>query len=75
MSFTGGDLGKDSPGNLSKKMCTATIRGQILSINCETTDQDGDSVYSSLYRDMSKGPKGVRKVLGGTGKYVGATEV
>ena len=75
VSFTGSELGKDSRGNISKGMCLATVKGQILSVECEATDQDGDSVYSSLYRDMSKGPNGVRTVLGGTGKYTNASEV
>ena len=75
VSFTGSELGKDSRGNISKGMCLATVKGQILSVECEATDQDGDSVYSSLYRDMSKGPNGVRTVLGGTGKYTNAREV
>ena len=75
VSFTGSELGKDSRGNISKGMCLATVKGQILSVDCEATDQDGDSVYSSLYRDMSKGPNGVRTVLGGTGKYANAREV
>ena len=75
VSFTGSELGKDSRGNISKGMCLATVKGQILSVDCEATDQDGDSVYSSLYRDMSKGPNGVRTVLGGTGKYTNAREV
>jgi len=75
VSFTGSELGKDSRGNISKGICLATVKGPILSVDCEATDQDGDSVYSSLYRDMSKGPNGVRTVLGGTGKYTNASEV
>ena len=75
VSFTGSELGKDSRGNISKGMCLATVKGQILSVDCEATDQDGDRLYSSLYRDMSKGPNGVRTVLGGTGKYANAREV
>ena len=73
--FSGNELGKDSRGNTSKGKCLASVKDQILSVDCEAQDQDGDIIYSSLYRSMSKGPNGVRKVLGGTGKYENSRDI
>jgi hypothetical protein len=73
--FSGNELAKDSRGNTSKGKCLVNVKDQIISVDCEAQDQDGDIIYSNLYRDMSKGPNGVRKVLGGTGKYENSNDV
>ena len=75
LSFTANELAKDSRGNIAKGICLATVKNNQLSVDCESKDQDGDSIYSSLYRDMSKGPNGVRTIVGGTGKYENSSEV
>ena len=75
ISFTGNELSKDSRGNLSKGKCIVSIKNKILLVNCESTDQDGDIVYSTLYRDTNKGKVGTRTVTGGTGKYLNSNDV